>query len=328
MKAANWMVMTALGCSLAACGGGGTSTGTSTNSYAGRGDGGGGLNNYAGAQNDAALSAMNENYFTKLMLFSFIESSFVGVAFNGTSARPSVTENANTLEANTTEVPEEMVTWIEQQVFKKNAQARPSPLNVTYRCAGGGNVNLSGDYDKDVGAGVLSLNYGKCIVNGTLKRGMATFVVNASDKTYDKFLDYTLQYDGLTVETNKLLFLYTGSHQVLRTFTNGILTKFVVTSDLKRLEQTTDWESVDQTVNTTTASGMKMEGRLCDEATGCVGLSTRILFNINNGLTAGEMKMVGVGGSNIKVSASGGRLLSSVDGEGNGKYSPTKTISF
>lgn len=322
MKTAQFTLAAVLVCSLAACGGGGGSasgaavTAAGSNKLEARaaGDGIGGLNTFvstSGIAEDAILSTLNQRDFVWLLVDSIIESNYIGYAFRGQDAAAIGDEDMSIAE-----IRHELVSLTEEMVASQKAQARP--INATGKCESG-KLTIAGELDNNTGAGVVSVDFDDCRVGSVIKRGRATITINKMSSGL--LTDYAIGYEGLTFyNANRQLFLYTGSQHAARTLTNGLLTQYVVSSNLYRLDQTNNRGSLDQTINTTTTSGKKIEGRLCDGPYGCVNLSTRIPFRASEG----EATMAGQNGSKLLVYLAQGKLMSRLD-EGNGAYQPAIT---
>jgi hypothetical protein len=329
MNASKLMTIAVLGCSLAACGGGGSSTtagstSTSSSSFAARGLG---YNTYvakSGVVDTALLADTNHLYFARLLLAATEESNNIGLGYvwrsQNSDAQPtSATPNPSTASAGA--IHKEIIALVEKAVAARNtrqAQARATEyLNETLNCENGGTVTVQGDLDNTTLLGNLSLTYNECYIGYVRKQGLATLALNSRDTTTHLFTDYILEYHDLTVEVPWAYFLYTGTQHAIRTLTNGKLTKFVVTSDLKRLDQWTDRHSLDMTENTSTLSGLQVTGQLCDGPYGCVDVSTKQAFNPQG---AGEVVLKGINNSSSQVYFSNGVLVSRVDSEGDGTY--------
>lgn len=332
MKAANWMVMTALGCSLAACGGGGTSTGTTgvaSSNFAARS----GLSSYKEAkleEGTAALSTANHMAFIDLLAYSVIESNekadgyVLGNVWRpvSDSAVPTVRVDGSITppkELSPDVVGNGMITMLETA---SKAKARAQYGNSgTMDCAGGGNVVVTGTLDTNTTQGELNVQYSSCIDrSGYFRRqGVATVFVNARDATNGTFTDFTINYDGLSVETPWNYFVYTGSQHVVRTLINGDYKKSLVETDLKRDDQNT-YTYLDSTQNTVSGQGQSISGRLCHGNYGCVEVSTAIPFNFS--ARTGEINLKGANNSTIQLFYDKGALSTRLSGDGKAYGAP------
>lgn len=325
MNIKHWISLALLSSTLVACGGGGASSNSAGNNgmvnAASRAENSG-LTLYtdsAGAINEAVLTALNQNDFVRLLVNSTWESDYIGIAFRSGSdsdADNDATANSAAI------VHNDLLDIAEDYWSAKQRTQQARALNVSGRCTKG-SLTLSGELNDSTGAGFLDVTYNDCQVGNTIKRGNGRITVNKIDASYARLTDYIIEYKELSVVTVNRLYLYTGTQHAIRTLTNGILTKYVITSDLHRLDQTHNRISVDNTVNTGTASGQQLSGQLCDGPYGCVRLTTRIPFRGSEG----ELTMEGVINSKIQVYIAGGRLTSRVD-EGNGRYGPPTTFVY
>ncbi|MEN9501343.1 MAG: hypothetical protein RI964_628 [Pseudomonadota bacterium] len=317
MKAQNILITGLVAVALTGCGGGSSNTAKTNlggNSLV-AGDGGGGVNKYtseAGSTDLALLTSVNQRDFMDLLVYSDSE------AFYNSFILPRG-ENKNTSKAVSgmlaKDLMKELVKIGDDAVAAKRSNSAARAYNSTYNCDDGGSLNIYGDLDNSTLQGTLNIMYTACQVGDVMKQGNATVTVNKISS--DHFVDYSIGYDGLTVYKLDQLMLYTGSQHVVRTLTNGILTKFVMTSDLYRLNQYANITSLDQTENTYSVSGYQFAGKLCHGAYGCVSITTRIPFK--SGI--GELTMAGSNNSKLLVYIAQGDLVSRLD-EGDGAYQP------
>ncbi|EIJ34409.1 hypothetical protein [Thiothrix nivea] len=330
MRSMKWMVVALLGSTLAACGGGGSS-GSAVNARAmlnpeagssynrSLPDAGGGDATYVGTggnYNAAQLSELNRPNFTLLLIQSMVEANILGNTFQ----RPDTSTGSasGTTVGDIRKMEEAVVAEAERSFATNPYQARP--VSETVGCYGGGNLTITGDLDNSTGTGTLDVNYGDCIVGNILVRGIGKLVINAKNLTYDKFSDFTFQYNDLSIynwETNEL-HLYTGARQVTKTIVNGITTDFKVQSDLHRLNHDTQLHTYDGTLYQAARSGEQIKGTMCDNVHGCVEVSTRI--QVPADASQGEITMTGLNNSAIRIRVYNGGLYAEVDGEGDGSY--------
>lgn len=337
MTIKKWVILALLGSMLTACGGGGSgvtstaSTANKLNAASGEAynrslpDAGGGEAAYVatGANyGTAQLSELNRSNFTALLIQSIIESYILGNAFN----RPNDSNRtaSSTGSGGINKIEKAIVAAAEQKYSNKLYQAKP--ISSTEACDDGGSFTLTGDLNDNTGVGTLDVNYGDCVMGNVIARGNGKLVINAKNLTYDKFSDFTFQYNDLylyNINTNELL-LYTGSRQVNKTIINGLTVDFKVQSNLQRLNHDTNMQTYDGTLYQIARSGEQISGVMCDNIHGCIDVSTRILLTSDWG--NGEITMIGVNKSAIRVRVYGGGLYSEVDGEGDGSYGQTVLI--
>lgn len=275
----------------------------------------------------AYLTAINQTDFTHLLVFSVLESDASGDGYivQNRSKISSGTNENTTNGINAVSLRQEIMTLAKQAAaYTESAQTRPQ--NVTLNCPDGGDITITGDLNSSTRIGVLQATYNDCQKGIVTKRGGTTIQLDKIDATYGVFTDYTIQYNGLSVITPGQYYVYTGSQDTVRTLTNGKITEYVVTSDLERVDMTANRTSLDRTVNTTTISGQKITGKLCDSLYGCVDLSTKIPFNLR--WDEGEATMKGLFGSSIQVYYAKGLLYSRVDSSGHGTYGIPTQVTY
>lgn len=324
------VIATLLASSLVACGGGGggssgTSTTTTSSVTASRGLG---YENYvakSGSLATAKVADTNHIAFARLLLAVTMESEDTGLLRPEANTLPTTYTN-NPLEgASANAVRKDIETLIRRFEAARNGNLKQGSVaakyvNDTVSCADGGNATVKGDVDNTTLTGKLDLTFNSCIENNSLKLGSATLTLNKRDTTTSAFTDYTLEYNDLTVKTAWAYFLYTGTQHAVRTLTNGVITKFVVTSNMRRLDQyQNDIEglTLDTTENTSALSGLQLTGQLCDGRFGCVTVSTKQAFSTAG---RGEVVLTGEGNSTSQIYFQNGVLVSRVDSEGTGHY--------
>ncbi len=316
MKTQNVLIAGLVALALTACGGassGTSKTGTGLSTPV-AGAGGGGTNKYSGesgALDLALLTSANKRDFVDLLVYSDDEAFFNGRIL-GRNSQVAEGKFSGVLPK---AVMKDLVALADQAVEAERNNAEARAYNSTYYCEDGGSYNMYGDLDNSTLQGTLDILFTNCKVGNVIKQGRATITVNKISS--DRFVDYTIGYDGLSVYKYEQLMVYTGSQHLVKTLTNGILTKFVMTSDLYRLNQFDNVFSLDQTENTYSVSGTQIAGKLCHGAYGCVNITTRIPFNGN----VGELTMAGVNNSKILVYVAQNVLVYRLD-EGDGAYQP------
>jgi hypothetical protein len=331
MKTIKLTLATVLVGSLVACGGGGdTAAGnasTGTINFAAHS----GLNAYTAAQGVsdlAPLTTTNHADFVYLLLFSVIESDSKAAGYvwrSDNAVQPGTGMDGRIVAPKALgpdTVSDEIVNLLEEATAHKPGQARYDNSG-TISCPGGGNVVIAGDVDSSTSAGVLTAQYTDCYdASGSIrKQGVATVSVTKRDPTNGTYVDYTVDYNGLTVEFSSTgaYFVYTGSQHTVRTLINGDYVKAVVDTDLKRDDQA-GFVYLDATQNTLSLQGQSLSGKLCHGNYGCVNVSTKVLFNIR--ARTGEINMTGANNSSIQLyyDKATGNLNTRIDGSGTGAY--------
>ena len=324
------VIATLLASSLVACGGGssGGSSGTSTTTGSVTASRGLGYENYvakSGSLATAKVADTNHIAFARLLLAVTMESEDTGLLRPEANTLPTTYTN-NPLEGATANaVRKDIETLIKRfeaarnSIFKQESVAAKY-VNYTESCTNGGNVTIKGNVDNTTLTGQLDLTFNDCVENNSMKQGLTHLILSKRDTTTTDFTDYTLEYDDLTVQTAWAYLLYTGTQHAVRTLTNGVITKFVVTSNMRRLDKNQDdieGLTLDTTENTSALSGLQLTGQLCDGRFGCVTVSTKQAFSTGG---RGEVVLTGEGNSTSQIYFQNGVLVSRVDSEGTGHY--------
>ncbi|MEZ5453186.1 MAG: hypothetical protein R3E93_10310 [Thiothrix sp.] len=333
MRSMKWMMVALLGSTLAACGSGGSSTASSGGSILAARSGLAAYSEAQGATDLAPVSTTNHAAFVELFLFSVIESDdkAAGYVFRPDDfTPPTVGGDGNLLAPKALSpdaVTEDIIAQLGGDGSKKDVQARYDNTG-TIPCANGGNIIITGDLDTNSTAGTLNVQYTNCITESGLfrKQGVSKVYIAKRDPTTGTFLDFTVDYEGLSVETSWNYFVYTGSQHVVRTLTNGDYTKVLVETDLKRDDQA-GFLYLDNTRNDIDLRGQSITGRLCHGNHGCVEVSTKVPFKDSS--RTGEINMVGANNSSIQLfyDKLTRTLQSRIDGYGNGAYGAPILVS-
>jgi hypothetical protein len=336
MKTAQFPLAAVLACSLAACGGGGGGVGVAGGQVLAARSG---LEAYTadqGMTDLAPISTTNHAAFVDLFRLSVLESTDRASDYvfrPDEDAPPKVGADGNIVashELGPDTVSNDIIGQAESVVGRKGVQARSVYDNTgTIPCAGGGNMVITGDLDTNSTAGLLKVQYSNCITESGMfrKQGVTTVQIAKRDPTTGTFVDFTLNYEGLSVETSWNYFVYTGSQHVVKGLTNGDYTKVLVETDLKR-DDLVGYLYLDATRNDIDLRGQSITGRLCHGNHGCVNVSTKVPFNINSRL--GEVNMVGANNSSIQIfyDKLTRTLQTRIDGHGNGAYSSPVLVSI
>ncbi|SEA84234.1 hypothetical protein SAMN05660964_02603 [Thiothrix caldifontis] len=200
------------------------------------------------------------------------------------------------------------------QVPPQNNQARS--IDVGGSCPSGGTQRVIGELDNINNTGTLQITSTQCNTGSGVIDGVLTITVNAFDAALQTATDFTMSTSNLSEIINGISYSTTGSVHYTENTSTGELR---AVSTLLR-KSNSGSQLLDNNLQlVTNNNGDYLSGGMCENANGCVKLSTLAPFIAINGTPMqGEIVIEGNNGGKLHLRLIDARLWMGLDANGDG----------